>query len=525
MQTSIKEVDKAETELTKQHLRIASDASLYTIATTASSVITFLSGLVIKRYLGPTDFGVWTLAYIVLTYLNLLDFGTIAAANKEIPYELGKEDERTAEIIKGTLLTFIGLTAVIAMIFMLIYVFTGPSSMDLKSKYAMTCIAICLPLFQIHQALTTILWINKKFREASLLVLIEAASNCLIGMLLVYLYGLYGMYASFIITLLLKAGYLLTCARHNARLKLDFSWDLVSFKRLISKGIPLQIAGCVNLLKVSLATLLIGKFINITAVGYYAFAVSIQNFILLGPNAFWIIMFPRFQERFAAHNDDVSVLQSYFIKPLTGFTFFLLPLLISFSYFIIPIIIKYILPTFIETIAVLKIMLIGTFFFSMECIPGQIMVTTNNLWTRSILGIMNVFIIITCILVSIYNSNTLINFTIAIALGNILGFVVNYVASYILLNKKSSILKLLLKIILAFAYLFFIMYIIDTVIAFKFVSFVSKVGESLFKWILSLITLMPLFIIAERNLSLLSTLRHLMSSRLGRKVCKSDACI
>lgn len=518
MQTLINSVKKIEAKLTNLHLEIANDATLYTIATSVSSVLVFMSGLIIKRYLGPTEFGVWTLVYIILTYLSLFDFGTIAAANKEIPYELGKQDERTAEIIKGTLFIFVGLVAVIVMSALLLYIFIDPANIEVRAKIGLLCIAICLPLFQVQQALTTILWINKKFREASILVLLEASSNSLIGIVLVWMYGLYGMYASFLVTLLLKVGYLIFNAKHNTRLAVHLAWSWLSFKRLISKGIPLQIAGCVNLLKVSLATLLIGIFINVTAVGYYALAISIQNFILLGPNAFWIIMFPRFQERFAIHNDDVSVLQSYFIKPLIGFTFFLLPLLISFSYFLVPVIIRQILPTFVETIPVLKVMFIGTFFLSMECIPGQIMVTTNNLWMRSMLGIINTVIIIVLIVMFVKYNNTLFSFTSAVAIGNLLGFFVNYFAAHIILNRNSDVLKLCIKILLAFLYIFVLLLVIDTYIPFKNLSFMQDLGGALLKWLISLTAMLPLFAIAERDLSLLQTVHHIIASRLSGKI-------
>ncbi len=99
---------------------------MYTIATSISSIIVFMSGLIIKRYLGPTDFGVWSLVYIILTYLILLDFGSIAAANKEIPYEHGKADERSAEVLKGTLFTFIGFIALIVMGGILFYIAIDP---------------------------------------------------------------------------------------------------------------------------------------------------------------------------------------------------------------------------------------------------------------------------------------------------------------------------------------------------------------------------------------------------------------
>jgi len=505
-------IKNTDTKISNLHLGIANDASMYTIATSISSIIVFMSGLIIKRYLGPTDFGVWSLVYIILTYLILLDFGSIAAANKEIPYEHGKADERSAEVLKGTLFTFIGFIALIVMGGILFYIAIDPVKIHTSVKVGLFCIAVSFPLFQLQQALTTILWINKEFRKASMLVLIEALSNSIIGILLVWMYGLYGMYAAFIVTLTFKVVYLLMVAKQNKKLAFHLKWDWASFERLIRKGVPLQIAGCINLLKVSLATLLIGKYINIAAVGYYAFAVSIQNFILLGPNAFWIIMFPRFQERFAVHNEDVSVLESFFVKPLIGFTFFLLPLMISFSYLLVPPIIRHILPAFLETIPVLHIMLIGTFFFSMECIPGQIMVTTNNLWTRSVLGLFNTAIIILLILLLISYNKDILSFTSAIAIGNFIGFIVNYLVAHNYIKRDRTLHPLGFKMLLAFLYVFATIVVIDIMIPVP----TSTAGDfviSFLKWIVSLIIMLPLFVVAERNLSLVATFKSLFFAR------------
>ena len=68
--------------------RLVRDASGYMAATYVSQVLAFGIGVLIKGLLGPTDLGIWTMLLAILSFLGLLEFGVIQAANKEISYAL-----------------------------------------------------------------------------------------------------------------------------------------------------------------------------------------------------------------------------------------------------------------------------------------------------------------------------------------------------------------------------------------------------------------------------------------------------
>jgi len=498
-----------------EQLDIAHDAAWYTAATYISQIVAFATGIVIKRFIGPTGLGIWTMLTVFLSYLSILEFGVTQAATKEIAYELGKGDEDQVERLKGTQFSFVTLTALIGLSGIVAYVVIRCDKLSPEFLIGLLVIGFCFPVLQIQLAHMTIFWVNKEFRATSLMMLLETLSNTVLGIFLVWQYGVYGLFFNFAITLFIKLGYLLLMAKCSAHLCIRFSWNKAVLKRLLGVGIPLQIVSLVAILKLSLATILVAYFLGTTAVGCYALALSIQTYIYMMPNSFSIIMFPRLQERFAMNKNDASTLLTFLSKPLRGLAFFVLPLLISVSYFLAPVLIRQILPEFEPTILVLKVLLAGTFFLSMEHMPGQIITTTNRLWQRVGLGLLSTIILIVCMAGAVSYGATLVKIACAVTFANTLGFFIGFFYAFSLIGNPRSERWLWAKLLGTFTYLMLSLIVIDQALPTWGDSLLRDFGMAFAKLAISLITFLPLFLIAEHNLSIVQTIRILILSRLS----------
>jgi O-antigen/teichoic acid export membrane protein len=493
--------------------RLVRDASGYMAATYISQALAFGIGVVTKGLLGPVDLGIWTLLLAILSFLGLLEFGVIQAANKEIAYALSKGDEEAAERFKRVQFSFVALTGLVGGLGLAGYACLSAQTHSEKMTLGLLAIALVLPLSQLHMGQVTVYWANREFSVTGLLTVFETVLAGTAGLFLVWRLGVAGQVTAFFVILLVKIGVLAQWARANRRLQLRFSWDARTLKHLLKVGVPLQINNLANVLKLSGTVFVISHYLGTQAVGLYSLALSVQNFIYWTPNAFSIVMFPRFQERYAASTDQAAALHSYLVKPVVGLAFFLLPLLISATYFLVPPLINHALPAYKPSIPVLAAMLAGTFFLCLEHMPAQFMMTANRLWQRVTLSMLSLVLLAACLGMAIARDWTLVGFVATLSLANIASFLIAFAYAYWLANGPRSDRWFIPKLIGAYAYLVTVVLTIDHVLAPTTSSWWFDALFALGKWALALVLLMPVFAVAERQLGLMAAIRHLASRK------------
>ncbi|MBW8829366.1 MAG: oligosaccharide flippase family protein [Burkholderiales bacterium] len=499
---------------TADRSRLVKDASGYMAATYASQVLAFGIGVVTKALLGPADLGIWAVLLATLSFLGLLELGVVQATNKEIAYALSKGDERAAAEYKRVQFSFVTLTALLGSVGLACYAFLHLGTASDALPLGLLAIALLLPFHQIHMGQMTVFWANRYFAATSILIVFETLLAGSIGLLLVWKVGILGQIVSFAAILFVKLGVLAWQARDNPRLRIGFGWHGDAVKHLIRIGAPLQIINLVNVLKLSGTVFLIAHFFNTEAVGVYAFAQSVQNFIYWTPNAFSIVMFPRFQERYAVSHDEASALHSYLVKPIVGLAFFLLPVLISAAYFFVSVLIDHALPAYRASIPVLAVMLLGTFFLSLEHMPGQFLTTANRLWERVSLSALSVLFLAACVAAAIAMDWGLIGLVAALSIANAVTFLVTFTYAYELADGRPSDPWFVAKLIGAFLYTGAVVSAVDHLLPGSGAAWWPDLSLATGKWLLSLMLMLPLFAVAERRLGLVLAVRQLVGARL-----------
>jgi O-antigen/teichoic acid export membrane protein len=493
--------------------RLVRDASGYMAATYVSQALAFGIGIVTKGLLGPADLGTWTLLLAVLSFMGLLEFGVIQASNKEIAYATSKGDAQAAALFKGTQFSFIAITSLLGTAALAAYAVTVSHAQGGVLWAGLLAIALILPASQMHMGQVTVFWAHQKFSTTGSLIMFETLLMGTVGLLLIWGFQLVGQVAAFALVLGAKIAVLAWRAASDSHLQIRFEWSGSAFRRLLGVGIPLQINNLVNVVKFSGTVFLISHYFDTSSVGFYSLALSVQNFIYWTPNAFSIVMFPRFQERFAASDDKAEALHSYLVKPVIGLAFFLLPILISVTYFLFPPLIDHALPAYRPSVDILSAMLIGTFFLSLEHMPGQLLTTANRPWQKVLLSVISLGLLGGFAAVAIVSNLGLIGFVLAVSLANMCSFLLSFASAHALAQGSTADRWFVLKVVGAFLYL-----VIDLVLVDR-LAFASQglwwvdVLQGLARCGVALVVLAPLFVVAERNLSLLSAFRRLTLPR------------
>ena len=89
-----------------ERTKIVKDFVYFSGSSYVSQTLGIVTSVLIKMYLGPTLMGVWATLQVVLRYSLWSNMGILASSYRQIPYFLGKGDEREATRIRDTSFVF-----------------------------------------------------------------------------------------------------------------------------------------------------------------------------------------------------------------------------------------------------------------------------------------------------------------------------------------------------------------------------------------------------------------------------------
>lgn len=359
---------------------ILRDASQYMGATYATQAGLSVVGFVTKGLLGPTNVGIWSLLNILLSYLSVSQIGAGDAIAKEVPYLRQRGDDESAQRLGNAMLGFVLVTSAVVAVGVISVTLWRARTLTPVYLSGLLLVGGLFPLWMFVNMQMMACRAAKRFDVLSQQLVLQLAITVVIGLPLIWHWSIYGQYAAQVVTTGLFFVYFLRHSRRDRGTRFTPALDAAATRRLLGVGLPLQLFNFVFLFQTSADSLLAAKWLGVTALGYYALAVSVKGYVYQAPNAFAVVMFPRFQERFAASADDPAALRDYVEKPILGFAFLVLPVLIGASWEAVPYLVRHFLHAFVPAIGPIKILLVGTFFASLWHMPSQFLIAVNKLW-------------------------------------------------------------------------------------------------------------------------------------------------
>jgi len=356
----------------REHVSVARDFSIYSAVNIVSLVLLLSTGLVLRRYLGLTLAGVWTGLEVLPAYAAYAHLGILNAAERELPFLLGAKREKDFERAKHTLLWLShGLGALLA-IALTIAAFAMRARVERAFFIGMLMYA---PLLWTQVVATYYLLLFRARQRFVELSGRQAIANILKAALTVaggYTIGIYGIFAG-----LLAASIVQLLLFHQAlgeRFERRFESALLG--PLLVDGMPM-LAGAVAFETIRNSDrIVIGSVLGFEALGVYSVTQIVCQGIYYLPNALSTVMFPRFQERYGLTQDAMS-LRKFVEVPLLVLADVLLAA-ICVLLVALPPAIRAFLPAFADTIAPLRVMLVGTYFLCLAPPAGQFLLTIRK---------------------------------------------------------------------------------------------------------------------------------------------------
>ena len=322
-------------------------------------VLGTVTALAMRVLMDPALVGVWSGLKVFLSYGNLTGLGASKAAAREIALETARGNHTAAERSAQVALTVNSITSVLTMLGLFAAAAwmrataTGPFA-----NYwvvGLAAIGVFVPLSRYSTFLITVLRAKQQFGTTTRLALFEAALTLAVTVVGVWLWGLYGLFAS---TLVVMVGGILFL-HFVCRTRVRFQWDGAEAKRLVAIGAPILAGGLTLTLLRSVDKLMILAYLpeGEYALGCYSLGLMATAGLMSLANVLGIVSFPRYQVRYGRTGDARDVAR--LAMRMTEASALALSVVFLMAALIVPPMLAWLLPAYRDGLPALLLLLPG----------------------------------------------------------------------------------------------------------------------------------------------------------------------
>ncbi len=327
--------------------------------------------------LGSDRFGILTLAWMLIGYFSLFDFGLGRAVTKLIAEKIGNEDSagipaltRTALLLMG-ILGVVGGLAVAGLSPWLVYgVLKIPESLRAETQRAFILLACSIPFVISTTGLRGVLEAHQQFLSVNL-IRVPMGVFTFFGPLMVMPFSksLYAvLVVLFVGRVLAWCAHLVVCFLTLPGLRGGYSLDIEGFRQLLSFGGWITVSNLVGPLMVYLDRFLIGSAFSMTAVAYYTTPYEVVTKLWILPLALVGVLFPTFCTVVVQDREKTASLFGRGVNYILIVMFPIILLVVTFAYEGMAI---WVGPEFAANCElVLQVLAVGVFVNSLARVPS-----------------------------------------------------------------------------------------------------------------------------------------------------------
>ena len=336
--------------------QVLKDIRFYSASILLTQVVSVVAAVLTRRFLGPTQMGVWAFLQVLLNYTEYSALGVITAAALEIPLYNGRGNIEKSRHITNIAFSFAFLSSFVVATGMIVYAFFKKETLSKELFYGLLMGAAFVLLQRFSGLVITIVRANKQFAMAGQQMFYSSILNVLLITFFSYRFKIYGFLVAMALGLLFNIIYLVW----RAELRFRFVSDWVGMGGLVRYGFPLMTIGFVTTIFDTLDPLFITRFLGFKTLGLYSVALMTTNYLNGVPNSVGIVTISHLQEKYGA-TEDKTDLRQYLRKVDIGYGI-LMAVLIGAAWFLAPWLIRLFLPEFIGGIPSLQYLALSTYF-------------------------------------------------------------------------------------------------------------------------------------------------------------------
>ena len=349
----------------------------YTMGSAIAAMGSVVGNYVGALYLGPTIWGGWLTAKLLLEYSPLLEFGVHSALFKDLPFLRGRDEAQRQQILIDTGFSFTLMAA--AGVSLIILVVARAFDWPAEIQSALYFVASMVFFQFFYGYYLNLLRANNRFRIVSLAASVEGLGHLAsVGLILLGM-GLQGFLVGQTIRLALSTA-LLGWFSHRGPLTPRLRFYPKVWRSMVQTGIPITAATAGDVLLSTLDRLLILQFLSSTELGYFGLGrMAFTPVALLFSASKWVL-FPRFSERFGQTGAPAAlsaqlIASNRFLSSLSA-------AISGVAIIVLPWLTETLLPEYRPGVLSAQVLLIGLTFSGVSGISGVSLVAIGKQKTR-----------------------------------------------------------------------------------------------------------------------------------------------
>lgn len=322
-----------------------------TFSNVTGNVLMIVSGILVARWLLPSELGLFNSFNIVVGYIVLAQIGIPSGLSRELPYFIGKGQKETAHqmasVAKMWQLMLGLIILAVSIIVAIVLLYRG------NTEFAAGAAVIGVLSFQgfyITKYLKVLFRTNQDFNKLARIKLIIALVSFL-SIWFVFRYDFYGLCLRAVI---IAVADLLITSLWNP-IKVKALWDINRFRELMKTGLPMYIVANVYSLWPVIQKTIILSIGGTASLGLFAIAVIVENGIKVFSTSINNVVYPAMATRWGEGATIGDLVRQALNPVLIAGALFLVA--IPLCWILLPPAIEFFLPNYIEGIRAAQWML------------------------------------------------------------------------------------------------------------------------------------------------------------------------
>jgi len=342
--------------------KFAFDVGITFVASMVAMLFGFVITVLLGRYLGAGDLGLYRMVSTIYGIAMLFAAIGIPVAIIKYVAEYKGDRNKTNSIVSAGVITSLLLGIGFSVLF---YLSSGIFEEIFKMPGLAGLLKILSPVFPFALVGGVLLGMLNGLREMKkygTAMIIQSILMMVVSILLIYFgFGVAGVVIGVVLASVGWCLYLLLITRNY--FKITFEGYADNTKEMLVFGAQIFGANAINMINYQADIIMIGYFLTVTDVGYYAVAVGLSKFFWIIPQAVQSITYPATSEYWSKNNH--SALQLMIDKSMKYTACLLLPIGLGVGFFATNIITLIFGDGFVHAVLPLQILIVGTVVFGL----------------------------------------------------------------------------------------------------------------------------------------------------------------
>jgi O-antigen/teichoic acid export membrane protein len=320
----------------------------YFSSTLFSSLIGLASGFVTYRFIEPSLLGIWSYFVVYEVYATFSRLGVINGLGRELPYLLGRDEKKKALDLSSTAL-FYAISSNLVLFFLIPIILNSDfyEADDFKYQLALKVFTARVLFMSYTAYLSVTFRTSKNFNDLSNIQFLLGLLK-LVSVLLVYLYGFYGLVIREFVLSFLEMFFF--HVKRPLKILPKFRWE--SLMHLMKIGVPLFAVSYSFSFADTLPRLYIMNFGEVRDLGLFSPILVILGLGLMLPDAISSYMYPKMSYEYGLTGDKNKLWK---IVRLTVFSSLVAGLLLFLTVLLTAQYVEYVFPDYKSTAPYLQL--------------------------------------------------------------------------------------------------------------------------------------------------------------------------